>query len=146
METSQDVFKISYNMEIRLDTQKFVIETWRNQKKVRLHEVPYDKVHSIILTRKHSSSLFKIGYFLLIIGVISVIATVSIFHGFGFLIASIAIFYAGRNKNRIFVILIRGERCIELPFSASDVITLIEDKVRVAQKIPPEQSIFKVNI
>lgn len=146
MELSQDVFEISHNTKIRLDTKKFIIETWKNENRERLREIPYDKIHTIILTKDHSALFFNVGYILLFIGIAFIIGTTFIFHGFFFLIASIAMFYAGKDKEKRFIILIRGEKYVELPFSASNIITLIEDRVRTVRKISPEHNIFKVSI
>jgi len=146
MEDLKNVFEVSHDTMIRLDAQKFVVETWRGRKKIRSREILYSKVHTIILTRDHSTLLFNIGYVLLLAGIIFIATTTFILHGFGFLVAGIAVFYVGKNKDRRFIILVDGEGSVELPFSASNVVTLIENKVRAARKIPSGHGILQVSL
>lgn len=146
MEGLKNVFEVSHDTTIRLDTQKFVVETWRGRKKIRSREIPYSKVHTIILTRDHSTLLFNIGYVLLLVGVIFIATTTFILHGFGFLVAGIAVFYVGKNKDKRFIVLVDGEGSVELPFSASNVVTLIENKVRAVRKITPGHGILQVSL
>ncbi|MHA1722332.1 MAG: hypothetical protein ACTSXW_04550 [Candidatus Baldrarchaeia archaeon] len=146
MQGVKNAFEITHDTMIRLDAQKFIVETWRGRKKIRSREISYSKVHTIILARDHSTLFFNIGYILLLAGIIFIATTTFVLHGFGFLVAGIAVFYVGKNKDKRFIILVDGEGSVELPFSASNVVTLIENKVKAVRKIQPGQSILQVSL